>query len=470
MRLGKQVVRMNWIWILWACCIIPLSSAAADIVVNPGERIQDAVNKALGGDTVRVMPGLYEETVYIDKDGVALIGVIVDGARPLLDGGKKGLHDGIIASGHGVIIEGFHIRNYRSNGITTQGANNYRIHNNIVENIHLYGIFPQFGKNGLVSQNIISRTSDAGIYVGMSENIDIIANEVFDNALGIEVENSHYVLIEANYVHDNAVGIPVVIIPGLQTKTSADVIVRNNTVVNNNSKLYNRDGAVMALMRTGRGIAVTAVDRVTIEGNIIKDHQSCGICINSMSRMGNAFPVDAAIEPEPDETRIFGNIFVNNGYDASGLGVAGAFIDSGADIVNLARGKAHCYADNQGATSLGTERWAVCDPALTSAAVHSYQLAEPVASPSLSAAQKAQLTYHAVCSGCHAYSHTMIGPPMMVIQALYINNPEGLAQWIAAPTKKRPLEDYPAMPPQDYLSAELRLDLAKYILEKVGAD
>jgi parallel beta-helix repeat protein len=467
MRLRKLFIR--------SCCIVPLIlaplvSTAADIVVNSGERIQDAVNKAVSGDTVRVMPGLYEETVYIDKDDVNLIGIIVDGARPILDGSKKGLHDGIIASGHGVIIEGFHVRNYRSNGITTQGANNYRIHNNIVENIHLYGIFPQFGKNGLVSQNIISRTSDAGIYVGMSENIDIIANEVFDNALGIEAENSHYILIEANYVHDNSVGIPVVIIPGLQTKTSADVIVRNNTVVNNNSKLYNRDGAVMALMRTGRGITVTAVDRVTIEGNIIRDHQSCGICVMSMSRMGNAFPVDAAIEPEPDETRIIGNIFVNNGFDAVGLGVAGASIDSGADIVNLARGNAHCYASSQGAKLLGVSRWAECDPALTSADVQSYQLAEPVRSQTLSRAQKAKLTYHAVCSGCHAYAHTMIGPPMMVVQALYINNPEGLAQWISAPTKKRPLEDYPAMPPQDYLSEELRLDLAKYILEEVGAD
>ena len=64
----------------------------------------------------------------------------------------------------------------------------------------------------------------------------------------------------------------------------------------------------------------------------------------------------------------------------------------------------------------------------------------------------------------------MIGPPMMVVQALYRDNPEGLAQWIAAPTKKRPIEDYPAMPPQDYLSEELRLDLAKYILEEVGAN
>ncbi len=460
MQLDKLVVR----FIFSSCCLLPSTLLARDIVVNPGEQIQDAVNQAQAGDSVRVMPGLYQETVYIDKDDVALIGVIIDGERAILDGGEKELHDGIIASGHGVNIEGFHVRNYRSNGITTQGANNYRIHNNIVENIHLYGIFPQFGKNGLVSQNITSNTSDAGIYVGISENVDIIANEAFDNALGIEAENSHNILIEANYVHDNAVGIPVVIFPGMQTKTSADVIVRNNMVINNNSTLFERSA-----MKTGRGITVTAVDRVTIEGNIIKGNSTCAVCINSLSSMGGAFPVDAAVEPEPDHTSITRNVFVNNGYQAVGLEVAGATIKNGADIVNLARGRGHCAAASQGATTLGLSRWADCDPQLSSAHVESYLLAEPVVSQALSRTQKAQLTYHAVCSGCHSYDHTMIGPPMIVIQALYKNNPQGLAAWIAEPTKKRPLEQFPAMPPQNYLSAELRLDLARYILNEVGA-
>jgi len=461
-------MRLQNLFIFIVCSwsvFISASGSAAEIVVNPGEQIQDAVKRANSGDTIRVLPGLYEETVYIDKDNVNLIGVIIDGKRALLDGSKGDLHDGIIASGHGVNIEGFHVRNYRSNGITTQGANNYRIHNNIVENIYLYGIFPQFGKNGLVSQNIVSNTSDAGIYVGMSENVDIIANETFDNALGIEAENSHKILIEANYVHDNAIGIPVVIFPGLQTKSAADVIVRNNTVINNNSTMFER-----SVGRTGRGITVTAVDRVTIDGNIIKGNQTCGVCISNMSGMSGLFPVDAAVDPEPDETMITRNIFVNNGYEAVGLEVAGAGIDHGADIVNFARGRGHCYADKQGATQLGLKRWATCEPALASDAVRSYQLADPIESRSLSATQKAQLTYHAVCSGCHAYDHTMIGPPMMVIKLIYLDNPEGLAKWIANPTKKRPIEQFPAMPPQNYLSEELRLDLARYILNEVGED
>ena len=61
------------------CCLFAMNGYAADIVVNPGEKIQDAVKRAVSGDTIRVMPGLYEETVYIDKDDVDLSGVRVDG-------------------------------------------------------------------------------------------------------------------------------------------------------------------------------------------------------------------------------------------------------------------------------------------------------------------------------------------------------------------------------------------------------
>ena len=52
---------------------------------------------------------------------------------------------------------------------------------------------------------------------------------------------------------------------------------------------------------------------------------------------------------------------------------------------------------------------------------------------------------------------------MQVIQAMYMDNPEGLAEYIAKPEKKR--EDYPEMPPQDYLDEETRLAVAKYMLE-----
>jgi len=56
----------------------------------------------------------------------------------------------------------------------------------------------------------------------------------------------------------------------------------------------------------------------------------------------------------------------------------------------------------------------------------------------------------------------MIGPPIQTIQAMYMDRPQDLADWIANPVKTRP--DYPEMPPQNYLDQETRLAVAKYVL------
>ena len=52
------------------------------VVVNDGESIQQAVQNAEPGTTIQVMPGTYKETVFIDKDGIRLIGIIRDSQRP----------------------------------------------------------------------------------------------------------------------------------------------------------------------------------------------------------------------------------------------------------------------------------------------------------------------------------------------------------------------------------------------------
>lgn len=46
------------------------------IVVKDGESIQEAVKAASPGAVIKVMPGTYRETVYIDKDNITLSGVI----------------------------------------------------------------------------------------------------------------------------------------------------------------------------------------------------------------------------------------------------------------------------------------------------------------------------------------------------------------------------------------------------------
>ncbi len=58
--------------------------------------------------------------------------------------------------------------------------------------------------------------------------------------------------------------------------------------------------------------------------------------------------------------------------------------------------------------------------------------------------------------------HAPRWPPVNTIQAIYKNNPQGIVDFILNPIHKR--EDYPEMPPQNYLTEETRKAVAEYML------
>ena len=232
------------------------------------------------------MPGLYKETVYIDKDNIAIVGVIDDGDWPVMDGERK-LNDAILYSGSGIRIENMKIVHYKGNAIMGQAGNNFVIRHNWIVDTGVYGIFPQFGKNGLVEYNVVSGIEDAAIYVGMCDNIQVSNNEVFASVAGIEIENSRHAIVEHNMVYDNAGGILTFITPGLPIKTTFDVIIRDNFIVDNNHKNFGAPGSIVSGVPSGTGIIVMAADDVQIENNIIRGNKNAGIIIADHKSFAN---------------------------------------------------------------------------------------------------------------------------------------------------------------------------------------
>ncbi|HEX7374370.1 MAG TPA: right-handed parallel beta-helix repeat-containing protein, partial [Steroidobacteraceae bacterium] len=255
MRRSKSLAAGAWALFAAGLSFAAVPATAATFTVKPGESIQAAVKRAVPGDRIEVEPGLYKETVFIDKDRIELRGLVRGGLWPVLDG-ENVLNDGVLISGHGVSVERMWVKRYKGNGIMTQGANNYRIAYNVVEGPCFYAIFPQFGKNGLVAHNIVFGSEDAAIYVGMSQNVDVVHNETYDSIIGIESENSSDILVENNYVHDNVIGIATTMLPGLPVKVADRLIVRNNVVARNNRKNDAPPGAITAGAPPGLGILV----------------------------------------------------------------------------------------------------------------------------------------------------------------------------------------------------------------------
>ena len=448
----------------WMALVISAQVFAAEIVVEDGQSIQAAVTRAVPGDVIRVKPGTYKETVYIDKDNITLSGVVVEGEWPVLDGEKQ-RNDAVLYSGSGITVENLKIINYKGNAIMGQAGNNYVIRNNWIIDTGVYGIFPQLGKNGLIEHNVLSGIEDAAIYVGMCDNVDVRHNEVFDSVAGIEIENTRHAIVENNYVHDNTGGILAFITPGLPIKTTYDVIIRNNFVVNNNHVNFAIPGSIVSFVPQGTGMIIMAADDVVIENNIITGNQNAGIAIASLDFIASK-DADPEAEPNPDRVKILDNLMWDNGTDAvaevKALAMAATFSTTGPDIADISGGTCSCIKDATRYRTIGLGDYGTCTDADSTAGVLTYTTPQPVESRPIAAADKGQAVYFGVCAGCHAYSARMIGPPTMALQALYKDNPQGIADYIVEPVRHR--EDYPEMPPQNYLTEDVRLAVAEYLL------
>ena len=446
------------------CALMSTSVWAKEIIVKPGQTIQSAVTKAVSGDVILVEPGVYKETVYIDKDNITLRGVIREGSWPTLEG-EKIRNDAVLYSGSGITIENLKIINFKGNGIMGQAGNNFVIRNNWIIDAGVYGIFPEFGKNGLIEHNVLSGIEDAAIYVGMCDNVDVLHNEVFDSVAGIEIENTRHAIVDGNYVHDNTGGILAFITPGLPIKTTYDVIIRNNFVVNNNHVNFAIPGSIVSFVAQGTGITIMAADDVVVENNIITGNDFIGIGIAGLEFIAD-IRSDPESEPNPDRVKILNNLMWENGKNAlPDVLAARKAVNPNAvyvDIADVSKGSGSCILEKGRYKSVGLDRYKTCDKTST-ADTPTYTLAEPVPVRQIAADEKGKAAYYGICAGCHSYTVKMIGPPTVTIQAMYQGRPEALAAYIANPVKVR--EDYPEMPPQNYISEEVRLEVAKYMLE-----
>lgn len=433
---------------------------AQQLTVKSGNSIQDVVNRAQAGDTILVEPGYYHQSVYIDKEDITIRGLQKDGKFAELNGELK-LNDGIIASGHGITIDGFLVKAYKGNGIMTQGANNFKIINNHVHGA-FYSIFPQYGKNGLIKGNTITGAEDAGVYVGMCDNVDIIDNIAHGNVMGLEFENTRNAMMANNEVYNNSAGITLTLIPGLPVKDAMNIVIRDNNIYNNNLENFAPASSIAATVPSGIGLAIVAVDNVLIHNNVIKDNTNAGLFVVDMASFG--LGGDSKTDPYSDNLKIFENTWDNNG---NGLhGVLGDMISmagkTGIEILSTGKDRNTCSIMQEGVDVLGDVNWKKCSANMPQENYQTAMLSEPAEAPKYTKEQKGRLTYLAVCTGCHTYNTVLHGPSIQSIQALYGKDIKALKEYITKPVRKR--EDFPEMPEQDYLGEETLEAISKYIL------
>ncbi|MEE9407366.1 MAG: parallel beta-helix domain-containing protein [Polaribacter sp.] len=180
----------------------------------------------------------------------------------------------------------------------------------VSENNGAYAFYPVLCNNVVIDNCKAIAASDAGIYVGQSNNVTISNNEAFYNVAGIESENSKNVKIFGNKTYENTGGILVFDLPGL-TQYGSNIEVFNNEVYNNNIKNFAAKGAIVGQVPSGTGSLILGTEDVYIHDNTFTDNKTNSIAIASYVLIYEMGKQDAA-SLETNSDNVVGSTSVIN--------------------------------------------------------------------------------------------------------------------------------------------------------------
>jgi parallel beta-helix repeat protein len=242
------------------------------------------------------------------------------------------------------------IRNFDANGVLLTQIDGFLLSRVTARDNGAYGLFPVRSTNGVIEHSIASGHRDAGLYVGQSRDVTMRRNVVYGNVVGIEASNSSDVRLLANEAYDNTNGILVVLLPGRQIKTAADILVAGNRVTGNNRPNFADPDDLVAAVPSGTGILLVGADRVKAEGNTVTGHDFVGLAVGStllLAVLSGAPPeAFADIEPDPDGVRVRDNVVTGNGR------VSPVPFLPPADLLWDGSGNGNCWSGNTFVTSV----------------------------------------------------------------------------------------------------------------------
>lgn len=274
-----------------AMLLASTSAIAAIHTVEAGpdaqERLQTALIEAEPGDTVQIGAGRFELTdgLSLDVDNVSVRGAGPD--ESILDfTNQVGSGEGLMVTSDDVVLHGFAIENTRGDGIKSKEANRIVYDNLRVEWTNgpdasngAYGIYPVESTHVLVQNSRVIGASDAGIYVGQSQQIVVRHNMVTHNVAGIEIENSFFADVYENMATENTGGILVFDLPNLPQMGGHSVRVFNNLIQDNNTDNFAPEGNIVAGVPAGTGVMVMANRNVHVFENVIQDHGTSNVML-----------------------------------------------------------------------------------------------------------------------------------------------------------------------------------------------
>lgn len=283
------------------------------------DEIQTAMILATPGDTIYLKSGTYNlnHGLSLDVDNILLKGDGLDKTVLNFKKQKTGAQGLLVTSDH-VVLKNFAVENALGDAIKSKGSKNIKFINLRTEWTNgpdtkngAYGLYPVESEKVLIDGCIAIGASDAGIYVGQSEQIIVRNSEVYFNVAGIEIENSYYADVYNNKAENNTAGILVFDLPDLPKQGGKYVRVFNNISSNNNTENFAPEGNIVGTVPKGTGLIIRANRYVEVFQNTFENNSTIGVALVA----GDLDSGDESYDPYPRNIQIYNNFFANSGFD-----------------------------------------------------------------------------------------------------------------------------------------------------------
>jgi parallel beta-helix repeat protein len=292
--------------------------ALAAKIEIPAENFEQKLNEALetapAGSEIVMPEGHFKmmNELVIAKPGITLRGKGMEKTVLSFKNQKTG-SQGVFGNTDYLTFEDFAIEDSAGNGLKVVQSNSPVFRRVKItwtsgpkEENGAYGLYPVMSRNVLIEDCDVSYASDAGVYVGQSENIIVRRNKVHGNVAGIEIENSKFADVYDNHTFANTAGVLIFNLPNLPVKGGRQTRVYNNLVEGNNLKNFSTEGGIVHLVPEGVGVLVMANSEVEIFNNQIKDNRFTGVAIAHYAISEKKYD-DASYDPKPKHIYIHNN-------------------------------------------------------------------------------------------------------------------------------------------------------------------
>ena len=320
--------------------------SAKQIVLGPSDNSQEEIQEALidlePGDVLTLKAGEYffEDGLSLDVNDVIFEGSGIDDTILNFENQMSGAQ-GLLITSDGVTIRDFAVIDAKGDAIKVIGADGIdmiRLRTEWTggpkETNGAYGFYPVESKDVLIDGCVAIGASDAGIYVGQSQNI-IVKNSVAQyNVAGIEIENSYYADVFDNLASHNTGGILVFDLPDLPQQGGHHVRVFRNKAINNDTDNFAPEGNIVGEVPRGTGIIIQANSDVEVFDNDLYGNGTVNLSIVNYGYETE----DENYNPHPKSIQIHGNRFGDGGFDPDvGTGELAAILFelSGGDMPDI---------------------------------------------------------------------------------------------------------------------------------------